>query len=52
MKGITHFTIGVAAASCVPVAVETAASGNPLYFILGGIFGLLPDTIDFKLYRY
>ena len=51
MKGISHFTIGVAAASCFPAAITAAENGNPLYFILGGIFGLLPDTIDFKLYR-
>ena len=52
MKGISHFTIGVAAASCFPGAVDAAANGNPLYFILGGIFGLLPDTLDFKFYRF
>jgi membrane-bound metal-dependent hydrolase YbcI (DUF457 family) len=23
-----------------------------LYFILGGVFGLLPDTLDFKFYRF
>lgn len=52
MKGIAHFSIGVAAASCFPGAVEAGAAGNPLYFLLGGIFGLLPDTLDFKFYRY
>ncbi len=52
MKGIGHFAVGVAAASCFPGAVEAAAGGNPLYFILGGIFGLLPDTLDFKFYRF
>jgi hypothetical protein len=52
MKGISHFTVGVAAASCFPGAVVAAESGNPLYFILGGIFGLLPDTLDFKFYRF
>lgn len=52
MKGITHFTIGVAAASCFPPAVQAASNGNPLYFILGGAMGLLPDTIDFKIYRF
>jgi membrane-bound metal-dependent hydrolase YbcI (DUF457 family) len=52
VKGISHFTVGVAAASCFPGAVEAAANGNPLYFILGGVLGLLPDTIDFKFYRY
>jgi len=52
MKGIVHFATGVAAASCFPEAVKAGAEGNPLYFILGGIFGLLPDTIDFKFYRF
>ncbi len=52
MKGLTHFTIGVATASCFPGAIAAAENGNPLYFILGGIFGLLPDTLDFKFYRY
>ena len=52
MKGISHFAIGVATASCFPAAITAAETSNPLYFILGGIFGLLPDTIDFKLYRF
>jgi membrane-bound metal-dependent hydrolase YbcI (DUF457 family) len=52
MKGIAHFTAGVAVASCFPAAVAAAEHGNPLYFILGGIFGLLPDTLDFKFYRF
>ncbi|MFC1498148.1 metal-dependent hydrolase [Verrucomicrobiota bacterium] len=52
MKGIAHFTIGVAAASCFPQAVEAGADGNPLYFILGGVFGIMPDTIDFKICRF
>ena len=52
MKGIAHFAAGVAAASCFPGAVAAAENGNPLYFILGGVFGLLPDTIDFKFYRF
>jgi membrane-bound metal-dependent hydrolase YbcI (DUF457 family) len=52
MKGIAHFSIGIAAASCFPAAVRAGADGNPLYFILGGIFGLLPDTMDFKFYRF
>ena len=30
-----------AAASCFPGAVRAGAEGNPLYFILGGLFGLL-----------
>lgn len=52
MKGISHFMGGVMAASFCPWAVQAAAEGNPLYFILGGAFGLLPDTIDFKFYRF
>jgi hypothetical protein len=52
MKGLTHFATGVAAASCFPAAVQAAAQGNPLYFILGGACGLLPDTLDFKFYRF
>ena len=52
VKGITHFAIGVATASCFPRAVEAGAEGNPLYFVLGGMFGLLPDTLDFKFTRF
>ncbi|MFH0954183.1 MAG: hypothetical protein V1873_07625 [Verrucomicrobiota bacterium] len=52
MKGIAHFVSGVMAASFCPWAVKAAAEGNPLYFILGGAFGLLPDTADFKFYRF
>lgn len=52
MKGIAHFAVGVAAASLFPEAVRQAAAGNPLYFILGGVCGLLPDTLDFKFYRF
>lgn len=52
MKGIAHFSIGVAIASCFPEAIQQGACGNPLYFLLGGISGLLPDTLDFKLTRF
>ena len=52
MKGITHFMTGLTAASCFPAAVRAAMDGNPLYFILGGILGLLPDTLDFKIIRF
>ena len=52
MKGISHFAAGVAVASCFPGVVESGAAGNPLYFILGGAFGLLPDTLDFKIGRF
>lgn len=52
MKGIAHFVTGVAAASLFPGAVQAGANGNPLYFVLGGVAGLLPDTLDFKLWRF
>ena len=52
MKGFSHFMGGVAAASFGPWAIEAAKDGNPIFFILGGAFGILPDTIDFKFYRF
>ncbi len=52
MKGIAHFLTGVTAASFFPWSIEQALDGNPVYFVLGGAFGLLPDTIDFKFYRF
>jgi len=48
MKGITHFCAGIAVASCFPYAIETAVSGNPICFVIAGIMGIIPDTIDFK----
>jgi len=51
MKGIAHFVSGIAAATFIPGVVEQAASGS-LLPALGGIFGLLPDTLDFKFVRY
>jgi membrane-bound metal-dependent hydrolase YbcI (DUF457 family) len=51
MKGIAHFVSGIAAATFIPGVVEQAASGS-LLPALGGIFGLLPDTLDFKFARY
>jgi hypothetical protein len=52
VKGISHFISGVAAASCFPWTVAAALEKNPSYFILGAVFGILPDTIDFKFYRF
>lgn len=39
-------------ASFFPEAVRAGLAGNPFYFVLGGVAGLLPDTLDFKFYRY
>ena len=52
MKGIAHFISGVAAATFFPWTLSSALDGNPGYFILGGMFGILPDTLDFKFYRF
>lgn len=52
MKGIAHFISGVTVASFCPWAVEAAQNGQPAFFILGAVAGILPDTIDFKFYRF
>ena len=52
MKGFSHFMSGVAVASFGPWAIDAALHGNPIFFILGGACGILPDTVDFKFYRF
>lgn len=51
MKGISHFISGIAAATFIPGVIEQAAAGS-LLPVFGGIFGILPDTLDFKFARY
>jgi len=51
VKGIAHFVSGIAVASLLPDAVHQAADGS-LVLALGGLFGLLPDTLDFRFGRY
>lgn len=51
MKGISHFITGVAIATFFPEIVSLAREGS-LLPVLGGIGGILPDTLDFKLARY
>jgi membrane-bound metal-dependent hydrolase YbcI (DUF457 family) len=51
VKGIAHFISGIAVASLLPDAVHQAADGS-LVIALGGLFGLLPDTLDFRFGRY
>lgn len=51
MKGITHFASGVAIATFFPYVVQQGAAGGVLP-VLGGIGGILPDTLDFKFARY
>ncbi|HSJ53321.1 MAG TPA: metal-dependent hydrolase [Anaerolineae bacterium] len=52
MKGIAHFAVGVAVATFVPGVVGAAAQGLAFGPALGGLAGLLPDTLDFKLLRF
>lgn len=51
MKGIAHFITGVALATFFPDVVQAGAAGS-LLPVLGGIGGILPDTLDFKFARY
>jgi membrane-bound metal-dependent hydrolase YbcI (DUF457 family) len=51
MKGISHFITGVAIATFFPEVVRAGGVGS-LLPVLGGIGGILPDTIDFKFARY
>ena len=52
MKGIAHFVAGVAVASFFPEIVYGAAQNLSFGLLLGGLAGLLPDTLDFKFVRY
>lgn len=52
MKGFTHFISGVAVATFFPEAVYLAQDKLSMILVLGGIFGILPDTLDFKLARF
>jgi membrane-bound metal-dependent hydrolase YbcI (DUF457 family) len=51
MKGISHFITGVALATFFPEVVHAGTQGS-LLPVLGGIGGILPDTLDFKFARY
>jgi membrane-bound metal-dependent hydrolase YbcI (DUF457 family) len=51
MKGIAHFISGIAIASFFPQAVHLAEGGS-FILLFGGLGGILPDTLDFRLARY
>lgn len=51
MKGITHFLTGIALATFFPEVVHAAEAGS-LLPVLGGLGGLLPDTLDFKFVQF
>lgn len=61
MKGFTHFMSGVAAATFIPEVVRMSTSSkldsvegaaSSFIILLAGAFGVLPDTMDFKMGQY
>ncbi len=52
MKGIGHFLTGMAVATCFPEAMRATLEENSFILLAGGAFGLLPDTLDFRICRY
>lgn len=52
MKGFTHFISGIAVASFFPQAIHMASQEQSFILCLGGIFGIMPDTLDFKFAKY
>ncbi|HOK41099.1 MAG TPA: metal-dependent hydrolase [bacterium] len=61
MKGFTHFMSGIAAATFIPEVVRMSTSSrldtvegaaSSFIILLAGAFGILPDTMDFKLGQF
>lgn len=52
MKGVTHFMGGVTVASFFGGAVEMAEFQKSWIMLLGGIYGIMADTLDFKVYSF
>ena len=54
MKGLTHFMSGAAVASFFPHAVQLAhrEAASSFILVLGGFFGIMPDTLDFKVGQF
>jgi len=52
MKGLTHFIVGLSIATCFPMAVVWTVREGMLILLLGGIFGIMADTLDFRIARF
>ncbi|MEM2192767.1 MAG: metal-dependent hydrolase [Candidatus Hadarchaeales archaeon] len=52
MRGLTHFIMGITVATFFKSLMLGAVLEDSVLIILGGIFGLLPDTLDFKFLVY
>jgi hypothetical protein len=46
LESASRFMMGLAWASCWPVAWDSARNGNPTLFLLAGVCSLLPDSLD------
>ena len=52
MKGLTHYIVGVAVATFFIDAVQMTLIDKSWIILLGGVFGILPDFMDFRFARY
>ncbi len=52
MKGLTHYIVGVAIATFFIDAVQMTIFDKSWILLLGGVFGILPDFMDFRFARY
>ncbi len=52
MRGVTHFIMGITVATFFKSLMVGALLEDWWLIVLGGIFGLLPDTLDFKFAVY
>jgi len=60
VKGLTHFISGIAAATFIPGVVRMSISSrmdiegaaSSFILLLAGMYGLLPDTLDFKFGQF
>lgn len=52
MKGLTHFLTGAATATFFPSAVQATVNERSWIIMLGGLMGIMADTLDFRVSRY
>ncbi len=52
MKGFTHFMVGLMSGTFLQKAVSLTFDEKSLILLLGGVYGLLPDTLDFKFAQF
>jgi len=52
MKGLTHFMSGVALSTFLQAPVSMCWEERSFILVLGGLFGIMPDTLDFKVGQF